>query len=240
MRLLWFIGLTAGLLSACATTQPASDAANATIAKQVALADEAYELGRYEPLHRDTGKPCSTREVRTTHSSSPCSTSAHRFNRVISAKMRRSRSKKLLISISRLGRYWIGEFARASHMRAWHCGPRKRKKPLKMSSSEQGRLEIQPWRPVPLPAWPQSPLAQSLDEGEAYVIEAIALASARATRLSGLLTSMRDDSSKENADDDRALKAFKRAAQAYRAIDDHAGLASALSRQAALSVRLGG
>ena len=47
MRLLWFIGLTAGLVSACATTQPASDTANATIAKQVALADEAYELGRY-------------------------------------------------------------------------------------------------------------------------------------------------------------------------------------------------
>ena len=47
MRLLWFIGLTAGLISACATTQPAADTANATIAKQVALADEAYELGRY-------------------------------------------------------------------------------------------------------------------------------------------------------------------------------------------------
>ena len=83
-------------------------------------------------------------------------------------------------------------------------------------------------------------LAQSLDEGEAYVIQAIALTrKSKSNSALGVAYFNEGRLLERNADDDRALKAFKRAAQAYRAIDDHAGLASALSRQAALSVRLG-
>ena len=79
-----------------------------------------------------------------------------------------------------------------------------------MSSSEQGRLEIQPWRPVPLPAAAIA-LAQSLDEGEAYVIQAGALAQKSKSNSALGVTYFNEGRLLErNADDDRALKAFKR------------------------------
>ena len=46
MRLIQTFTIIALVIS-CATSQPSSDSTNATIAKQVALADEAYELGRF-------------------------------------------------------------------------------------------------------------------------------------------------------------------------------------------------
>ena len=102
MKQLQAIGLAVGLLSACATTQPASETANATIAKQVALADEAYELGRYGTAASRYRQALLYARVRTTPSSSRRSSIilGHRFSRVISVKMPRSLFKRPSISIS--------------------------------------------------------------------------------------------------------------------------------------------
>ena len=243
MRLLWFIGLTAGLLSACATTQPASDTANATIAKQVALADEAYELGRYgtassryrqallyarseddaqliAPLLHNLGTSLQQSHL--------CEDAQVAFQEAFDLYQSIGDDTGSLMSL--LGRATCEHALRAPKAKETLEDVLKRARSL-------GNTAVAARAASGLAA---IALAQSLDEGEAYVIQAIALAQkSKSNSALGVAYFNEGRLLERNADDDRALKAFKRAAQAYRAIDDHAGLASALSRQAALSVRLG-
>ena len=131
----------------------AADTANATIAKQVALADEAYELGRYGTLHRDTGRPIYTEVGRRT-TIAPLSITSTSLQQSHSAKMCRSRSRAFDLYQS------IGDDTGSlmSLLGRANASMRAQAKNMKMSSSEQGRRKYRNAAVHPGPA--RSPLAK--------------------------------------------------------------------------------
>ena len=199
MRLL-VIGLTAGLVSACATTRPASDTANATIAKQVALADEAYELGRYgtassryrqallyarseddaqliAPLLHNLGTSLQQSHL--------CEDAQVAFQEAFDLYQSIGDDTGSLMSL--LGRATCEHALRAPKAKETLEDVLKRARSL-------GNTAVAARAASGLAA---IALAQSLDEGEAYVIQAIALAQKQEQLGLGVATSTRDDSSKE-------------------------------------------
>ena len=82
-------------------------------------------------------------------------------------------------------------------------------------------------------------LSQNTPDKEAFVSEAVELATAsRSHAALGVAHFNQGRLYERKAQNTEAIEAFKHSATAYRAIDDHAGLASALARQAHLSALL--
>ena len=202
MRLLWIIGLTAGLLSACATTQPASDTANATIAKQVALADEAYELGRYGTASsRYRQALLYARSEDDAQLIAPLlhnlGTSLQQSHLCEDAQVAFQEAFDLYQSIGDDTGSLMSLLGRATCEHALR-DPKAKETLEDVLKRARVAWSIQPWRPVPLLAWPRSHSPKVLKRARPMSPKRLRSPKrVRVTRPSELPTSTRDDSSKE-------------------------------------------
>ena len=239
MRFHWLGGLAAFLLIACATTRPASDTANATIAKQVALADEAYELGRFgTAASRYRQALLYARSEDEPQLIAPLlhnlGTSLQQSHLCEDARVAFQEAFDLYQSIGDDAGALMSLLGRATCEHALKAPQAKQTLTEVFSNARSlGNAAVAARAASGLAA---ISLAQDTSEGEAYVAQAVELArKSKSNSALGVAYYNEGRLYERSANHDRAVESFRRAAKAYRTIDDHAGLASALGRQAALS-----
>jgi tetratricopeptide (TPR) repeat protein len=244
MRLKRHAWLLSALLVSCATSQPSTDGARATIAKQIALADEAYELGRFGTAasryrqallyarSQDDPKliaPLLHNLATSLEQSDLCEEARTVFQEALDLyeSIRHARGKLM----SLLGR------ATCEHALALPGAQTSLRQVLE-SARQLDEKTVASRAASGLAAIALS--SQSADKEE-LVKEAVKLADESGSHAALGGAYFNQGRLFERASQDtKAIAAFQRSAAAYRAIDDHAGLSSALARQAHLSASVEG
>lgn len=230
------------LVLSCTTSQPVSQTTNATIAKQVALADEAYELGRYgtaasryrqallfarsqddprliAPLLHNLGTALQHSHL--------CDDARVMFQEAFDLYQSLDESRGKLMSL--LGK---GTCEHASGL------------PEAKTTLQQVLILAQELNQVTVASRAASglaavALAQDAPDKAAYVTQALDLArTSKSPSALGVAHYNQGRLYERASEAAKALEAFRHSASAYRAIDDHAGLASALYQQAVVSAQL--